>query len=85
MRLKFLYNKFQGLQTLKQRKSPGNDGLTHNFKNTFDESSPILLGVYDFWDKFDTVGVKCVVFKKGDKKDIVSCRLISLLNLDYEM
>ena len=39
-------------------KPPGNDGLTAEFYRDFsNELAPALLGVYDFWGKFDIMGV----------------------------
>ena len=39
-------------------KPPGNDGLTAEFYRHFsNELAPVLLGVYDSWGKFDTMGV----------------------------
>ena len=38
--------------------TPGNDGLTAEFyKHFLNELAPVLLDVYDFWRKFDTMGV----------------------------
>ena len=39
-------------------KPPGNDGLTAEFYRHFSNKlAPALLGVYDSWGKFDTMGV----------------------------
>ena len=44
-------------------KPPGNDGLTAEFYRHFsNELVPVLLGVYDFWGKIDTMGV---TYRKG--------------------
>ena len=44
-------------------KPPGNDGLTAEFYRHFsNELAPVLLGVYDSWRKFDTMGV---TYRKG--------------------
>ena len=63
--------------------SPGNDGLTAEFyKNVFIELVPILLDVYNFCEKVDTIGftsrtgIVSFIYKKGDKRDISHCRPI---------
>ena len=39
-------------------KPPGNNDLTTEFYKHFpNELAPVLLDVYDFWGKFDTMGV----------------------------
>ena len=39
-------------------KPPSNDGLTAEFYSHFsNELAPALLGVYDSWGKFETIGV----------------------------
>ena len=39
-------------------KAPGNDGLTAEFYRHFSNKlAPVLLGLYDSWRKFDTIGV----------------------------
>ena len=63
--------------------SPGNDGLTAEFyKNVFIELVPILLDVYNFCEKVDTIGftsrtgIVSFIYKKGDKRDISHSRPI---------
>ena len=44
-------------------KPPGNDGLTAEFYRHFsNELAPVLLGVYDSWEKLGTMGV---TYRKG--------------------
>ena len=71
--------------------SLGNDGLTAEFYDPFsNELSPILLNVYDFWEKLGTMGANSrtriisVIYKKGDKKGTADYRQVSFLNLDYK-
>ena len=73
-------------------KCPGNNGLTAEFYKHFsNELSPILLDVYDSWDKLRTMEgssrtrIISVVYKKSYKKDIPNYRLISPVNLDYNI
>ena len=68
-------------------KPPGNDGLTAEFCKHFpNELAPVLLDVYDFWGKFDTMGV---TYRTGIisaiYKDIANYIPISLLSLDYKI
>ena len=64
------------------------ENLINNFLN---ELPPIFLGVVHFWDKLATMGVssrtgvKYVIYKKADKRDIAKCRPLLLLNLDYKI
>ena len=63
-------------------KSPGNDSLTAEFYKHFsNELTLVLLDAYDPWVKLGTVGATSrtgismiffiILYKKGDKKDIV--------------
>ena len=79
----------KAINSQKNNKSPGNDGLTAEFNSK--ELAPILLEVYDSWKQLDIIGISSrtgiisVIYKKGDKKDIANYRPISLLNLDYKI
>ena len=57
----------KSINSEKNKKPPGNDGFTAEF-------CPVLLGVYDSWEKLDTMGVTC---RKGIKSAI---RAISRTN-----
>ena len=82
----------KAINSQKNNKSPGNDGLTAEFyKQLLNELAPILLEVYNSWNRFGIIGASSrtgiisVIYKKGDKKDIANYRPISLLNLDYKI
>ena len=80
------------INSQKNNKSPGNDGITAEFYKHFsNEMAPILLEVYNSWKQIGTIGISSrtgiisVIYKKGNKKDMANCRPISLLNLDYKI
>ena len=80
------------INSQKNNKSPGNDGITAEFYKHFsNEIAPILLEVYDSWKQPGIIGISSkagiisVIYKKGDKKDMANYRPISLLNLDYQI
>ena len=82
----------KAINSQKNNKSPGNDGLTAEFYKHFsNELYPILSEVYDSWKQLGIIGISSgtgiisVIYKKGDKKDIANYRPISLLNLDYKI
>ena len=66
-------------------KSSGNDGLTAEFYKQFsNELAPVLLDVYDSWEKLGTMGVTSrrgisMIFyiKKMIKKILKNYRLVS--------
>ena len=83
---------YKAIDSQKNNKSPGNDGLTAEFYKHFSKDlAPILLEVYDSWKQLGIIGISSrtgiisVIYKKGDKKDIANYRPISLLNLDYKI
>ena len=48
----------KSINSEKNNKPPGNDGLTAEFYRHFsNEVAPVLLGAYDSWGKLDTMGV----------------------------
>ena len=48
----------KSINTQTNKKSSGNHGLTAElYKHCSNELSPMLLDVYDFWEKFDIIGV----------------------------
>ena len=82
----------KAINSQKNNKSPGNDGLTAEFYKYFsNEVAPILLEVYDLLKQLGIIdissrtGIISVIYKKGDKKDIANYRPISLLSLDYKI
>ena len=82
----------EAINSQKNNKSPGNDGLSAEFYKHFaNELAPILLDVYSSWKELDIMGISSrtgiisVIYKKGDKKDTANYRPISLLNLDYKI
>ena len=82
----------EAINSQKNNKSPGNDGLSAEFYKHFaNEPAPILLDVYRSWKELDIMGISSrtgiisVIYKKGDKKDTANYRPISLLNLDYKI
>ena len=82
----------KAINSQRNNKSPGNDGLTAEFYKQFlNELAPNLLEVYDSWKQLGIIGTSSrtgiifVIYKKGDKKDIANYRSISLLNLDYKI
>ena len=79
----------EAINSQKNNKSPGNDGLTAEFyKHFFNDIAPMLLDVYNSWNELGIIstssrtGIISVIYKKGDKKHIANYRPISLLNLD---
>ena len=83
---------FNAINSQRNNKSPGNDGLTAEFYEHFsNEVAPILLEVYNSWKQLGIIGISSrkgiisVIYKKGDKKDIANYRPISRLNLDYKI
>ena len=52
------------------------------YKHFLNELAPVLLGVYDSWAKFGTMGVTSrtgiisAIYNKGDKRDIENYRPI---------
>ena len=83
---------YKAIDSQKNNKSPGNDGLTAEFYKHFSKDlAPILLEVYDSWKQLGIIGISSrtgiisVIYKKGDKKDIANYRPISLLKLDYKI
>ena len=83
---------YKAIDSQKNSKSPGNDGLTAEFYKHFSKDlAPILLEVYNSWKQLGIIGISSrtgiisVIYKKGDKKDIANYRPISLLNLDYKI
>ena len=83
---------FNAINSQRNNKSPGNDGLTAEFYEHFsNEVAPILLEVYNSWKQLGIIGISSrkgiisVIYKKGDKKDIANNRPISRLNLDYKI
>ena len=82
----------KAINSQKNYKSPGNDGLTAGFYKYFsNEVAPILLEVYDLLKQLGIIdissrtGIISVIYKKGDKKDIANYKPILLLNLDYKI
>ena len=82
----------EAINSQKNNKSPGNDGLTAEFYKHFSSDiAPMLLDVYNSWTELGIMGISSrtgiisVIYKKGDKKDIANYRPISLLNLDYKI
>ena len=74
------------------KKSQGNDGLKAVFYKHFsNELAPVLLDVYDSWEKLGTIsvtyrtGIMSAMHKKGNKRDIENYRRISFLNLYYKI
>ena len=83
---------FNAINSQRNNKYPGNDGLTAEFYEYFsNEVAPILLEVYNSWKQLGIIGISSrngiisVIYKKGDKKDIANYRPISRLNLDYKI
>ena len=83
---------FNAINSQRNNKSPGNDGLTAEFYEHFsNEVAPTLLEVYNSWKQLGIIGISSrkgiisVIYKKGDKKDIANYRPISRLNLDYKI
>ena len=73
------------INSQKNNKSPGNDGITAEFYKHFsNEMAPILLEVFSCWKQIGTIGISSrtgiisVIYKKGDKKDMANYRPISL-------
>ena len=73
------------INSQKNNKPPGNDGITAEFYKHFsNEVAPILLDVYNSWKQIGTIGISSrtgiisVIYKKGDKKDMANYRPISL-------
>ena len=59
----------------RNNKSPGNDGLTAEFYKHFsNDIAPMLLDLYNSWNKLGIMGtssktgVISIIYKKGDKK-----------------
>ena len=82
----------EAINSQKNNRCPGNDGLSAEFyKHFVNELAPILLDVYTSWKQLGIMGISSrtgiisVIYKKGDKKDIANYRPISLLNLDYKI
>ena len=82
----------EAINSQKNNKSSGNDGLTAEFYKHFSSDiAPMLLDVYNSWTELGIMGISSrtgiisVIYKKGDKKDIANYRPISLLNLDYKI
>ena len=80
------------INSQRNNKSPGNDGLTAEFYKHFsNDIAPMLLDLYNSWNELGIMGTSSrtgiisVIYKKGDKKDIANYRPISLLNLDYKI
>ena len=80
----------KSINSQRNNRSLGNDGLTVEFYDHFsNELSLILSDVYDFWEKLGTMGASSrtriifVIYKKGDKKVTADYRQVSSLNLDY--
>ena len=80
------------INSQKNNKSPGNNGLTAEFYKHFsNDVAPTLLDLYNSWNELGIMstssrtGTISVIYKKGDKKDIANYRPISLLNLDYKI
>ena len=70
----------------RNNKLPGNDGLPSEFYTHFsNELALVLLDVYDSWGKLVTMSVTSrivitfAIYKKCDEKDIENYGLISLL------
>ena len=82
----------KAINSQRNNKSPGNDGLTAEFYKQFlNELAPNLLEVYDSWKQLGIIGTSSrtgiisAIYKKGDRKDIANYRPISLLNLHYKI
>ncbi len=77
----------------KKNKSPGSDGLTHEFYKTFIETlAPVLLKVYKSMEERREVpesmglGVITILYKnKGSPLSLGNYRPLSLLNTDYKI
>ena len=66
----------KAINSQKNNKSPGNDGLTAGFYKQFlNELTPILLEVYNSWNQLGIIGTSSrtgiisAIYKKGGKKD----------------
>ena len=77
------------INSQKNNKSPGNDGLTAEFFKYFSNYiASMLLDVYNSWNELGLMGTSSrtsiisAIYKEGDKKDIANYRPISFLNLD---
>ena len=84
---------YEVLNTFKNNKSPGNDGLTKEFYVKFwHQISPSLLECYDYSFKNGCMSVSqrqaviTLIEKKGQDKTLLNnWRPISLLNVDYKL
>ena len=63
------------INSQRNNKSPGNDGLTAEFYKHFsNDIAPMLLDLYNSWNKLGIMGtssktgVISIIYKKGDKK-----------------
>ena len=81
------------IKNLNKNKSPGSDGITPEFYQTFVmELTPVLAELYNnmFLDQNLTesmkIGIISLIFKnKGTTADLKNWRPISLLNIDYKI
>ena len=82
----------EAIQRSGKNRSPGPDGLTSEFYNSFKTLlAPLLKGLFDqiFEEKSLTPSQRealvTLIYKKGDESEIANYRPISLLNLDLKI